>query len=599
MKIGHIFNEVKRDNNTKAFITSQEFEVDFIENFEKGYDKNFSIKNEYDKLYYEALEPIEDKSVISKYDNEKIDKFLEKIENEVLMISGDFWGIQKFIFDGLSSKNGAKILRSRSALIQLITYAIADYISNKFVSEIVLFGAGKFLILAKPDNYEEILNSIQKSIDNYFLKNFFGQNGLIFSYQLTTKDKIKAQDSEEMKEDLLNLGKKNELKKLNKFDLSSLDDEFIIDIFNEAKKDDEICGFCNKRIAVSKNKDENVCNICNSQIKLGESLTKFDYMQIYKSKESKDIKIIDIEDISYYVKFSNDTKDLKENIFDITNKKYRGITKWPLSSFVAKNDKGIKSFKELQGNSGALMALKADIDKLGDTFREFYMTSFKKFNRLSRELEFFFANYLPYIIENNPEYNKNIYVIFAGGDDLFLIGEYKTIIKFAKDIREKFYQFSLKKATLSMGLVMFKHSTPITFVSKLADEAEARAKETKDENGNTRDGIDIFGIDMKFYEFLEIEDKWKNIVEELENKNIDTTTFYYRLIEFTKMKEEMTKNPLNAMWKSKLSYIFKRNLKGIKDEVFNEIVNLIEKYGIKIQPSIFLTIYKNRFKEQK
>jgi len=593
MKIGHIFNEVTK-NDIKAFITPQEFEVDFIENFDKSYTKKPSIKNEYDKLYYEALEPIEDKSVISKYDNEKIDKFLDKVENEVLMISGDFWGIQKFIFDGLSSKNAAKILRSRSALVQLITYAVADYISDKFISEIVLFGAGKFLILAKPDN-KDILNDIQKSLDSYFLNNFFGQNGFIISYQLTTKEKLKAQDSKEMKEDLLNLGKQNELKKFNKFDLTSLNDEFIIDVFENAKKDDEICKFCNKRVAFSKNKDENVCNICNAQIKLGENLTKFDYMQIYTAKESKDIKIIDIEGISYYVKFSN---DLNENIFDITNKKYRGIPKWPLSSFVAKNDKGILSFKDLQGKSGALMALKADIDKLGDTFRDFYMTSFKKFNRLSREVEFFFSNYLPYIIENNPEYNKNIYIIFAGGDDLFLIGEYKTIIKFAKDIREKFYQFSLKKATLSMGLVMFKHSTPITFVSKLADEAEARAKETKDKNGNTRDGIDIFGIDMKFYEFLDIEDKWKNIVAELENKNIDTTTFYYRLIEFAKMKEEMKKDPLNAMWKSKLSYIFKRNLRGVKDEIFNDIVNLIEKYGIKIQPSIFLTIYKNRFKEQ-
>jgi len=606
MKIAHIFNEVKRkDNDTKKFISPQEFDVDYISK-NKGYsNKNYQINSDYDKLYYEALQPIKDGDIVSKYDENKINNFLEKIDNEVLMISGDFWGIQKFIFDSLSSKNASKILRSRSAMIQLITYALTDIIKEMFESEVVLFGAGKFLILAKPDNYEEKLSNLQKELDKYFIKNFFGQNGVVLSYKMTTKENINNQNSEKMKKDLIALGKQNELKKLNKFDIQNLeDDNLVIDIFKEVKKDDEICGFCNKRVAISKIKDEKVCSICKNQINLGQKLTTNRYMKIFKNSKVVDsIEILKYKDTIYYASFyNNETKlyDKKGDIFDISNKKYDpklGIAKWPLSSFVAKENDDIISFEKLQENSNGLMALKADVDKLGDTFREFYMTSFKKFNRLSRELEFFFGNYVPYLIENNDEYNKKLYVIFAGGDDLFLIGEHRTIIKFAKDIREKFYEWTLKKATLSMGLVMFKHSTPITYISDLADEAEARAKNVTYPNQKiTRDGIDIFGISMKFDEFINIEKEWQKVVNELEKSDKDTTSFYYRLIELSQMREDMKDNPLNSMWKSKLNYIFKRNLNKVDENIYKIVSSLIEKYGKKLHPSIFLTIYKNRDK---
>ena len=68
MKIAHIFNEVKRkDNDTKKFISPQEFDVDYISK-NKGYsNKNYQINSDYDKLYYEALQPIKDGDIVSKW----------------------------------------------------------------------------------------------------------------------------------------------------------------------------------------------------------------------------------------------------------------------------------------------------------------------------------------------------------------------------------------------------------------------------------------------------------------------------------------------------------------------------------------------------
>jgi len=175
------------------------------------------------------------------------------------------------------------------------------------------------------------------------------------------------------------------------------------------------------------------------------------------------------------------------------------------------------------------------------------------------------------------------------------------LCKIAKKIRKEFFEFSLNKTTISMGLVMFKPSTPINFVSKMADEAEKRAK-------IERDSIDIFGVSMKFDEFYEIEDSFERVVGYLKDNSVETTTFYYRLIELCDMRESLYKalskdkkykdykfNPNDAMWKSKLNYLFIRNIKKEHNDIkiFNLLNTLIEK-GEKFKPSIFLKIYQNR-----
>ena len=586
-KIEHIFNEHKGNPN-KEYIRSQEFDIEFIKNYDKTYSYlPNNIKNDYEKKYYEALQSSSD-SIISKYDDEKINGLVESLGSDILMISGDFWGIQKFIFDGLTSTKASKILRSRSAMVQLITFVVADMIKQEFAkSDTVLFGAGKFLILAQAEaNQAQKIAKLQKKIDTYFLQNFFGQNGFILATQQTTKDRLLNQKSEAMKQDLQLLAKDNERKKLNKFDFKTIDAAFVVsDIF--ANHDEKVCKFCQKRVKANNSND--ACMICDNQIKLGEKLTKNNYLEISNSKKDESIVLFD----GYYANFSNNKTSLKEkNCFNISSNKYDGVAKWSLNSYVPTDQGNIKTFEAIAKGSTGLMALKADVDKLGDTFREYYMSSFKKFNRLSRELDFFFSDYATNLIENDF---KNCYVVFAGGDDLFLIGEYKEVVKFSKKLRKEFYRFSLQKATLSMGLVMFKPSTPINYISHMADKAEARAKAVS-VNSKDRNGIDLFGISMKFDEFSFIEDEFLKIVNYLEEKKLDTTTFYYRLIELIDMRENINIDVRNAMWRSKLNYIIRRNIKKEDNDfnIFNKLYELIEKHGEKCKPSIFIKIYNNR-----
>ena len=136
MKIAHIFNEIEKNNSTeKQYISAQEFSISYI--LDKNYN-NYTpkelddLKDDFTKKYYHALMPLNDKSIISNYDNAKLKSIVERLGKQLVLISGDFWGIQKFIFDSLTSKKAPKIIRSRSAMVQLITHVIVQIIKEKF-----------------------------------------------------------------------------------------------------------------------------------------------------------------------------------------------------------------------------------------------------------------------------------------------------------------------------------------------------------------------------------------------------------------------------------------------------------------------------------
>ena len=375
------------------------------------------------------------------------------------------------------------------------------------------------------------------------------------------------EENNEIKKVLITLGEENEKAKYNKF--RDFFENNVIDL----EKSGEICEFCKKRFG-----ENGVCKVCENEIKLGRLLTKYDYLQIdIKNDNLKDneIEILKYKDNLYIARFLATENNAE---YEISNDFMKNLPKWPLKAYVPE-----KTFEEIENNT-RLAVLKADVDKLGKTFREFYFNSFKKFNRLSRELNFFFANYVPYLIKT--KYQDGIYVVFAGGDDLFLVGRYDVIVDFAKELREKFYYFSLKKVTLSMGIVFFKHSTPISYVSEWADNAEKRAK---DRDNGKRNGIDIFDITLEFDEFLKIDKKLNEIYEKYKDK-FNTTTLY-KLINIIQMADNLN-DVKNALWISKLYYLINRNIKD--EKLLKDLRDLIEKYKGKLLPSIYILIYKRR-----
>ncbi len=496
---------------------------------------------------------------------------LLKDDKKFLLIAGDFFGIQKFIFDQLSTRNASKVLRAKSAYIQIFTKVLTYYICDRLnigKEYILTSNAGKFEILS-PVTDLNIIKEIQEELDRFFLKNFYGLSGL----GITTKE-CNAEDFKDPKlyRELREvLSDKIELTKFNKFDLTrqGQEMEYAQDIDNQT-----LCKVCNIR----KIEDEN-CSLCNDFIFMGEKLTKSDSFTI--SREDGDIEIFD----NYYVTFSGQKGEIVET-FDISKKGKSSDNHWAISSYVKRNSQSVADFTELANSScnnadtgiKAIGVLKGDVDSLGKYLRESDATeSFENFELFSKSLNNFFSVYVPKVLMEGKY--SNTYTVFAGGDDIFLIGAWDEIIKLALVIEEEFKIFVKNKLSISMGVIVTKPSTPVKY---LADICEEKLEEAKEFNNGEKDAISMFNETVKWADYTHQRKTVLNIFDQYADF-VNNTAFLYRLLELIKMRQNIDKNMENSMWRSKLNYSFRRN-------VFERIKNNTE--GTKRAELFFKAIYE-------
>ncbi|MBD3843159.1 MAG: hypothetical protein IE909_15020, partial [Campylobacterales bacterium] len=351
----------------------------------------------------------------------------------------------------------------------------------------------------------------------------------------------------------------------------------------DTKGDVHLCKICNKRFKDNKSYDS--CNFCDIFISLGEKLAKAESIQITTNGKGT-IKIYE----NYFVEFKSFIDIDSQIVYDITNDEtFRGYSKWALKSYVQTQDKKIIDFEELENRARkdgigvkALMSLKGDVDNMGDFLKNNNINSFAKFNFISRLIDYFFSVKVSQMMEG-----RNIYTIFAGGDDLFIIGSWDEIVELSKEIRAEFLRFvSGSTLTISMGMVMFKHSKPINFIAHLSEEALEDAKALKG-----KDGVTLFEESVKWDDYLDD----LGLMKELEKAN-PNTAFSYRLLDFIAMSKKVKydRDIASTIWKSKLNYSFTRNMDKKHEAILSTIDEMIEKYPKEAKMHLSEFIYKRR-----
>ncbi len=516
---------------------------------------------------------------------------LIKADEEFLLIAGDFFGIQKFIFEHLSTKNASKVLRAKSAYIQIFTKILTYYICERLNINreyILTSNAGKFEILS-PVLDTQIIESVQEKIDAFFIKNFYGMSGLgIATVVCKAEDFTDPKRYRRLREAL---EEKIELNKFKKFNF----DKQIAQISYEEINNQTLCKICNIR----KIKDNN-CSLCNDFIFIGEKLTKSDKFTI--SKDDGDIKIFE----NFYISFS-DKKGYIIERFDIGKEGTSSNTHWAINSYVKSHAGRVADFSVLADSScgggeegiKAIGVLKGDVDSLGNYLRTSDVTnSFENFELFSKSINNFFSVYVPKVLMRDKY--KNTYTVFAGGDDIFLIGAWDEIILLAIDIQKEFKQFVKNRLSISMGIIITKPSTPVKFI---ADITENKLEEAKEFDDGKKDAISLFNETVKWQDYIRQRESILSLFESNQDF-VDNTSFLYRLLELIKMRQHINISAENSMWRSKLNYSFRRNiLDKIEknpeqtkraESFFKSIYEMIENHPDETKMVLSEFIYKRR-----
>ncbi|MEO2069683.1 MAG: type III-A CRISPR-associated protein Cas10/Csm1 [Desulfurobacteriaceae bacterium] len=571
------------------------------------------------KLYYSEIK-----------DRETLEKSLkDPEEKKFILMSLDFSGIQRFIFQQVkdSKKWAAKILRARSFLVSLALEGVIRKFIKEFRgnSSLVLLNAGGKALLLLPNfkDSEEKIETVRKFVARKLLKNFFGEIKIKTSFvKMSEKDFIGDNFNQKLRE----LFKEESKKRFQLFEKEFFKEETAT--FNlESFKEEDFCSICGVRKAEKQRFGVKICKLCKELVELGQNLPRIREKGI-SLKFGEDYEFYPLpkaiinekeEDFTYRFTFSFDNfegypvrlfagyvplasqnieewklKLLKEECFDEGDlKNYFGKYlkgEYPKNFCHIALDGLRKEHEEILGRP-YLGVLKADVDKLGYIFTKGFLktkkgktiNSLSRTVYLSRMLDFFFTEVITKKLLNSEKF-KNIYSVFSGGDDLFLIGDWNSIVEFAKDLRREFRKYTggdftnSKGLTISIGISLFRPSTNVYAIAEEGEKALERSKKW-------RNAITVFGRtvrgdfkDEKFGKLLEIAEKIESWIKE----GTLSTSLVYKLLEISRMANEVDENISNMLWRPRLHYLLVRNVKGgenLKKELAEKINKWIEKYS--------------------
>jgi len=197
----------------------------------------------------------------------------------------------------------------------------------------------------------------------------------------------------------------------------------------------------------------------------------------------------------------------------------------------------------------------------------------------------FFSLYIPKLMKKDY---PNTYTVFAGGDDLFLLGAWDEIIDLARDIEKEFKEFiKSEHLTISFGIALAKSTTPISY---LAEHTEKLLEDAKDIDEN-KDAISLFGETVKWNSYKETYNKLGNLFKDFNDIN---TTLLYRLLDFCEMSKNIKKDIKNSLWRSKINYLFSRNVDKRYHYILADLSDKIEHNPKETKMFLSELIYKRR-----
>lgn len=459
-------------------------------------------------------------------------------EKIYLLVSGDISGIQDFIYT-IPSKGALKTLRGRSLYIDLLLEEFIDeYLEQIGLSRanVLYSGGGHFYILAPNiEDTKKAIDKLQAKMNRWLMENI-GIN-LYLAIGMAECSANNLMKSEAQGNLFAIVNKKLKDDKTIRY---SKDEDFLEHIFNVEKEEDTAkkeCNICHNLVDKlwKYNSDEEIaCEFCLNLYKLGQDILTQDLVfVISEEKIDGGIKIFGKDkDLYMYAVNIEDIDMFKGKILRIYSKnsllENDLAIRLYLADYSAKNENDeVMTFDDLAKNSckidkgiKRLGVLRLDVDDLGIAFSSGFVSdkdkiednlryaTLSRYADLSKDISMFFKVAINKICASDltgcvdfEEKAFNIFgiakapkrkvnIIYAGGDDLFLVGAWDEVLEVAIDINRAFKQFTNGKLTLSAGMAMFNPTYPISKMAEIAGLLVQMSKNRKDKNS-----IALFGME--------------------------------------------------------------------------------------------------------
>jgi CRISPR-associated protein Csm1 len=166
-----------------------------------------------------------------------------------------------------------------------------------------------------------------------------------------------------------------------------------------------------------------------------------------------------------------------------------------------------------------LGVVRMDVDNLGETFKNGFkrkledgeeenIATLSRLSALSSQMALYFEGWVKRIIARDGR-DALIYAVYAGGDDLFLIGPWDRMPDVALDIAKEFGKYTGHPGLhLSGGMTFIGGKYPVYQAAEDAGRAEGLAKDR-----DSKDAFAFLNIPWKWREFEQVKEKQGQLVK--------------------------------------------------------------------------------------
>ena len=493
-----------------------------------------------------------------------------------LLYSLDVSGIQNFIYN-ISSKGALKALRARSFYLEIMM----EHIVDSFLEELnltranLLYAGGGhcYMILPNTKKIKDKVKFLENKVNQWFMEEFAISLYIAGGYSACSANTLQDNPKGSYSDLFKDVSSAISLKKAHRY---SADDIRKLNSYNVKEEDGKReCSMCRKIDHLKDDKDdsEHLCNTCYSLKHIANSILEDRYFMIcdkqqYEMIRSKNSSIGEVLrlpfdslllslndeefkeikdeyiDIRCYSKNEFNTNEITSRIFigDYRAKADNKYLKNPTLEELAQKSQGIEK----------IGVLRADVDNLGTAFVSGFKNSKQKSNlartaTLSRQLSFFFKLYINDILSNgkcellNKNKDRNIVVVYSGGDDIFLVGSWDDVIQSSIDLKKAFDEFSQKTLSISAGIGLYDSKYPINVMAKETGDLEEHSKKYE-KNEKAKNAVTLFD-EENCYSWNEFEDfvlnqKFNLIKDFFEKTDERGNSFLYNMLELLRNVKE-------------------------------------------------------------
>ena len=473
----------------------------------------------------------------------------EHEDSEFRLIGGDFSGIQKYIYQ-IVSKYAGKNLKGRSFYLGLLSDAVVRTLLKElslYRANIIYNSGGCFYLLAaNTERVKEKLNETIAEIENAIFKAHGTDLYVaIDSVALSASEVANRGGKRTLSNIWQELFAKRDRRKNARYSAALLSDydQFFVPQKVDGTKRDVITGedFVEGEEAVSFINGTYISALNNDQIKIGKALMTADILAVTNKpidflKDKANVCPAQLGVYYYLTRESDFTANIDAvhkqggnlTLILLNGKDFKGdyvLEKYMTYNicsmqFYGGNRFNGNTYEEMCDNEGfsRLGVLRMDVDNLGSIFQGGIpetKASLSRFAALSRSFDYFFSGYLNVIC---AEYERDArsFIVYSGGDDVFIVGSWDTTIDIAHLIQDDFHRYTCFNPAFSIsgGIAILGAKFPIIAGAAESAEEEERAK-GHECAGDKKDSISFFSMPLNWKKEYSTVKKLKDHIAEL------------------------------------------------------------------------------------